>query len=295
MNATGLLAGRHIVVTGAGMGLGAAYAEAAAAEGAQVVVNDLNAEHAHETAVRIRAAGGVVAAYVADVSDWNAAGELIEFCVAQFGGIDGLVNNAGILGKVGSMLTDDPEVAARVLNVNVLGTIYPSMHAARTMQQAGTPGAIVNVSSGNQCGHPLLATYGASKGAVSTLTFAWAEALSEYGIRVNAISPNAHTNMVDEGVRQLGYNAEARDYPTPADNAAAVVYLLSELSAHLTGQVVRVDHEMLAVTSHPLVVSPRVPIKYSVAAVADAFDGPLRAAIQPPGISYASVTHLEQI
>lgn len=285
------LIGRRVVVTGAGAGLGATYARCIAAEGAAVVVNDLNQDAAERIAAEIRDIGGQAISYAADIGDWDASAELINTCVQRFGSIDGLVNNAGVIGQVGSMLDTDPAAIATVLRVNVQGTVGPSVHAARAML-AGGGGAIVNVSSGNQCGHAEFAAYGASKGAVSSLTYAWAAELGPKGIRVNAISPNARTKMTDDLTAQLGSNPEERDYPSETDNAAVVVYLLSNRAAHLNGQVIRVDKDLVSVTSHPAVVEPRVDIHYTPANVAAIFDGDLRDNLQPVGISIAAVNHI---
>ncbi|WP_051790857.1 SDR family NAD(P)-dependent oxidoreductase [Amycolatopsis jejuensis] len=289
------LDGKCVVVTGAGTGLGAEYARQIAAAGAAVVVNDLDPADAERTAKQIRAAGGEAFEFAADVSDWAAAGRLVGAAVEHFGGIDGLVNNAGIIGQVGSMLATDPESLARVLRVNVHGTAGPAAHAARAMLESGRGGAIVNVSSGNQSGHAGFASYGASKGAVSSLTYAWAAELGPRGIRVNAISPNAHTAMIDDLEGQLGSNPEARDYPSAADNAAVVVYLLSDRAARLNGQVVRVDHGLVSVTSHPAVVAPRVEVEYSPENVARIFEGELSDRLQPLGISLADIRHRQPL
>src|SRR5262249_26173746 len=157
-------------------------------------VNDLDEELAAGTAERINAAGGRAVACAGDVSDWDAAKAIVDSCVSEFGGIDGLVNNAGIVAF--TMMVDETEENIRcIISVNLLGTIFGGAHAARAMVAGGSGGAIVNVSSGNQCGHVYMGTYGASKGAVSSLTYAWARELAEHGIRVNAISPNAHTHQ----------------------------------------------------------------------------------------------------
>lgn len=286
-----LLTGRRVVVTGAGSGLGAEYARQIAAAGAAVAVNDLDPVAAERTADEIVAVGGRAIGIAADVANWDAAEALIEACVHEFGGVDGLVNNAGILGPVGSMLDTDREAASAVLRVNIDGTIAPSVHAARAMSGSGD-GAIVNVSSGNQSGHLGFAVYGASKGAVSSLTYAWAVELGHAGIRVNAIAPNARTQMIERLSEELGANPEERDYPSEGDNAAVVVYLLSDLAAHLNGQVVRVDRGLVSLTSHPAVVAPRVQVDYTPINVARVFENELSDRFQPVGISLAEVRHL---
>lgn len=288
------LEGRRVVVTGAGSGLGAAYAEAAAAAGAAVVVNDLSADAAAATCARIEAAGGRAVPQAGDVADWASAKAIVDRCTEAFGGIDGIVNNAGIV-AFRRLLEETEEGARRLLDVNVLGTIYPSIHAARAMVDSGTRGSIVNVSSGNQCGHTELVTYGATKGAVSTLTYGWARELEEHGIRVNAISPNAHTGQIDQAIAHWGH-AEHAVMPAPTDNAAIVVYLLSDQSSKLTGQIVRCQHGGVHVMAHPVAAYPRIDIDdWTVDNVAAAFSGPLSDQLQPNGLSEAKVEHVRFI
>lgn len=287
-----VLNGRRVVVTGAGIGLGAVYAEAAAAAGAAVLINDIDADLAAATAERIRAAGGRAVPFAADVADWDAAALIIERCVSELGGIDGLVNNAGILGIVRPIHEEQPN-AHRTIDVNVLGTLNVAAHAARVMVSAGHGGAIVNVSSGAQCGLHEQGTYSASKGAVASYTYSWARDLEEHKIRVNAIAPNAITNQHDELVAQLGYNPEKHHthYASKEDNAAVVVYLLSPASEHVNGQVVRVQHDALTLMSHPLIVEPNAPIDaWSVDSVSKAFETELADQLQPVGVATARVT-----
>jgi NAD(P)-dependent dehydrogenase (short-subunit alcohol dehydrogenase family) len=278
------------VVTGGGSGLGAAYAEAVAAQGAAVVVNDIDPALAADTAQRITRAGGSAVPLAGDISDSQSAKALVDRCVEAFGGIDGVVNNAGILGRLRPMTEETEDVARKVFDVNVFGTMFVAMHAARAMIATKERGSIVNVSSGNQCGHALLSTYGASKGAVSSLTYAWSVDLAEHGIRVNAISPNAHTGQIDEVIDQLGYNPEDRAYPDREDNAAVVCFLLSDAANDLTGQIVRVDRGLVSVMAHPLVAEPRVPLsEWTVDSLAQAFGATLNVNLQPTGVATAQL------
>jgi NAD(P)-dependent dehydrogenase (short-subunit alcohol dehydrogenase family) len=292
MMSSPVLAGQAIVVTGAGSGLGAAYAKAATQAGASVVVNDLSVASATRTATELRETGAPAIPFAADVADWDAAEALIEHCVTEFGKIDGLVNNAGVVGRPGLMLAETPDEATRVMNVNVCGTLFPGVHAARAMVAAGNGGAIVNVTSGDQCGTELVTTYGASKAAVAGLTFGWAMELADHGIRVNAIAPNARTDMVIKAVKQLGHNPQERNYPSTSDNAAVIVFLLSDAAARLNGQIVRVDHGHVSVMAHPLVVEPRVSIDWTVEALTQIFSEDLRESLQPLGLVTARVEHL---
>lgn len=290
-----LLKGRIIIITGAGRGLGAAYAIAAARAGASIVVNDLDEDGAIDVVNEIRQEGGRAIAVPADGTNWDAARELVDACVTEFGQVDGLVNNAGIIGKIGSMLDTAPHSVEAALRLNVLGTIYPTVHVCRAMVDAGHGGAIVNVSSENQSGHAEFASYGASKGAMSSLTYGWTAELGGKGIRVNAISPNAFTRMTNDLEEQFGSNPEERDYPTAEDNAAVVVCLFSDRASALSGQIVRVDSGLVSITSHPFGVPPRAPIQYSAVNVAEVFQDALADRLQPLGISIAAVDHLEQL
>ena len=282
------LEGRRVVVTGAGHGLGAVYAEQVAVAGAAVVVNDIDADTAAATADRINEAGGQAVAFAGDVSDWDTAGEMIGKCISEFGGVDGLVNNAGILGRLCPVNEADAD-ARRVIEVNVVGTLYPGIHAARAMVSSQIKGAIVNVSSGSMMGQDMYGPYSASKGAVASLTYVWSRDLAEHGIRVNALSPNAWSGQNEEMVRQLGYNAETHitSHPSKEDNAAVVVFLLSNGSERVNGQVVRVMTGQVTLLTHPYIIAPGVELsEFTHETVAEAFNGgALGEALQPVGIA----------
>jgi NAD(P)-dependent dehydrogenase (short-subunit alcohol dehydrogenase family) len=280
----GFLRDRAVVVTGAGRGLGEAYARLAAAHGASVVVNDVDAASAAAVVERIRGDGGRAVADGADVSTWAGAGALVAACVAEFGAIDGLVNNAAIF-RLATPWEQDPEVFDQVVRTNLLGPVYCGLHALAAMAERGR-GSIVNVTSGAQAGSTAMAAYGASKGGVAALTYCWAADVAGTGIRVNAVSPNAHTRMADEFERYLGERARGQNVGKPPElNAPAVVFLLSDAAAGINGQVVRVDGTELSLMSHPEVVEPAVhDPQWTVEAVAAAFAGPLGGAVQPLGL-----------
>jgi NAD(P)-dependent dehydrogenase (short-subunit alcohol dehydrogenase family) len=276
------LTGKAVVITGAGRGLGAAYANLAAREGAAVVVNDVDAEQAREVVAGIEAAGGRAVADASDISTWDGAGALIAHCVDAFGAIDGLVNNAGIF-RLAGPVDQDPADFRAVIEVNLLGTAYCGLHAIRAMKR----GSIVNVTSGAHAGSADMGAYGASKGGVTSLTYCWAVDLAGSGIRVNAVSPNAQTRMAEAFEKHLGERAQKQNIGKPAEqNAPAVVYLLSDLSAKVHGQVVRVDGEELSLIRHPAVLGAGVKDpQWTVEAVAAAFEnGDLAAGLQPLGL-----------
>ncbi|MFI5914195.1 SDR family NAD(P)-dependent oxidoreductase [Dactylosporangium sp. NPDC051541] len=285
----GHLAGKAIVVTGAGQGLGAAYARLAAAEGANVIVNDVDENHALSVARSIRADGGRAETAIGSVADWATAGAIVRSCIEAFGTIDGLVNNAGIF-RLAHPSEQDPDEFRAVLEVNVLGTAYCGLHAIRAMLERGT-GSIVNVTSGSHAGSAAMGAYGASKGAVASLTYCWAADLAGTGVRVNAVSPNAHTRMADTYEAYLGAAAQGQNvHKPPAQNAPAIVYLLSDASTSLHGQVVRIDGDELSMIAHPTVQGPgtRNPA-WTVSSVAAAFGAGEVGPLSPVGLHRAPV------
>jgi NAD(P)-dependent dehydrogenase (short-subunit alcohol dehydrogenase family) len=271
------LEGKRIVVTGAGQGLGRAYAEAIAGQGASVVLNDVNAESVEEAAASIRQAGGTARTAVGSVADWEEAGHAVAVCVQHFGGIDAIVNNAG-LHTTNGFLDEDPAFAKRLIEVNVVGSIFCSLHAARRMAEQGSGGVILNVSSGAASGMPMMATYGASKGAVASLTWNLAGELKQFGIRVNAISPAAVTSMLE---------AKSRVSPTsvtwgPELMTPLVIFLLSDLSRDVTGQIVRQWENEVHLMKHHGLMSPRVRRDpWTPAEFAAVFKAELKGQLQP--------------
>ena len=156
-----------------------------------MVVNDIRAEAAQAIAEEILADGGTAVAHAADIADWDQASALIHACVDRFGALDGLVNN-GAMFYMAQIAEETPAQMRRLIEVNVLGTLYPGLHALRHMLARGR-GSIVNVTSGSHLGIPGVATYGATKGAVASLTYCWAAEVSSTRVRVNAISPMGST------------------------------------------------------------------------------------------------------
>jgi len=238
----GVLDDRAVVVTGAGRGLGRAYARHAARAGAAVVVNDVDAAASARVAGEIRADGGTAETSGHSVADRSAAEALIDLCVSRFGGVDGLVNNAGLFHQADPW-AEDPDRVRAMVEVNVLGTLHCGLAAIARMHARGS-GVIVNVTSGTHLGHPGSAVYGATKGAVASLTYGWALDLREAGIRVNAVSPLAITDM-----KLPPYDGHAR----PEEIAALVTFLLSDRSAGITGQVVRRSRRGLGLIRHPAI------------------------------------------
>jgi 3-oxoacyl-[acyl-carrier protein] reductase len=183
--------GKVAIVTGAGQGLGRAYAEALAAEGASVVIAEINEGNAKDVAEAITTAGGAALAVRTDVTDPDSCAAMVQAAVDAYGTVDILVNNAAIYDGLTMDVFEDLDMAVwdRVMAVNVKGTWLATRAVAPIMKEKGY-GKIVNVSSTvAYIGPPLLLHYVASKGAVVAMTKALAKELGEYGVRVTALAP----------------------------------------------------------------------------------------------------------
>lgn len=283
------LAGKAIAITGAGRGLGAAYARHAAELGAAVVVNDLDASAAQDTVSAIVAAGGKAVACPGDVAEWSFGERLAGACVDAFGAIDGLVNNAGILRPA---LVEELSEAdlRRMLDINLVGTISCARAALARMRSQGH-GSIVNVASGSQAGDIGLSGYGATKAAVAAFTFSMAMETRGTGIRVNGLSPLAETAMAKQNAHLLALQSANRDVryvslPDPAVNAPVLCYLLSDDASGVHGQIVRIAGRQLSLVTHPMIAAPVMEGDWTFATVADAFASVLKGRQQKLGLTY---------
>jgi 3-oxoacyl-[acyl-carrier protein] reductase len=256
----GHVEGRRIVVTGSTRGLGRAFAERLAAEGAQVVVNGTNADLVDEVVAGIAASGGTAVGCAGSVADDAVAEALVAAAVATFGGLDAVVNNAGIV-RDRTLMNMTPEEFDEVVAVNLRGTWSVSRHAARVMRDQGH-GLLLQVISGSAfVGSVGQTNYAASKAGVMGMLYAWDGELRRFGIRTNALWPVAETDMtqvVFDGVKR---RAEERgtDAPTPRamgfgdpyDIAGVVVYLCSPDADHVRSQLVTFNGSKLALWQHP--------------------------------------------
>lgn len=286
-----LLAGRAVIVTGAGRGLGRAYARHAASAGASVLVNDVDADEARSVVTEIASAGGTAIASGHDVSDPDDVDAMVAACVEAFGGLAGLVNNAGLYHEAPPW-EERPAAMRRAVLVNVLGALQCQAAASAVMRERGG-GAIVNASSGGMFGFPSVSTYAATKGALAALTYSAALDLEAAGVRVNAISPMAYTRMTEHATgRELTPSTQdapplagIEDKP-PEAVAPLVTFLLSDLADGITGQFLRFDgHRISVVTTNAFADHPHVTADgWDPSAIAAAFAGPLAGHLQPYGV-----------
>jgi NAD(P)-dependent dehydrogenase (short-subunit alcohol dehydrogenase family) len=232
------LSGKRAIVTGAGSGIGAAIAERLARDGARVVVSDLNEKTARAAAERIKGKF-----FACDVSNEEQVSALVDFAVRELGGLDAMVNNAGIGEQEGPI---DERTAAdwnRVIGINLTGAFFGLKHAARVMKKAGGGGVIVNMASVlGHVGFAAAPAYTAAKHGLLGLTKAAALNLAAARIRVVSVSPAfIRTPLIagkEEAVLPLhpiGRLGEA------AEVAGMVAYLVSDEAGFLTGAAYLVD------------------------------------------------------
>ena len=250
--------GRIVVITGAGGGIGRDEALLFAKEGARVVVNDVNADGAQAVVSEIIALGGEAVANSDDISDWDGAGRLIQTALDSFGGLDTLVNNAGILRDrmFVNMTIDDWDA---VMRVHLRGTFAPTKHAVTYWREQSKNGdqrvaRIVNTSSPSGIyGNIGQANYGAAKSGIATFTQILGEELWRYGVLSNAIAPSALTTMTEglTGYKDKLDEIEARTgwkNPGGPEHIVALVVWLGSPLATVNGTVfnVRAGHVSVA-------------------------------------------------
>ncbi len=277
----GLLDDRIAIVTGAGRGVGRAYALKLAEHGAKVIVNDLGSattgapteeSPAAEVVKAIGASGGAAVVDTSDVSDWNGAKSMVDNAVENFGRLDVLVNNAGILRDrmLVNMTEDDWD---SVVKVHLKGTFAPTHHAANYWRLEQKAGRSVDARVINTTSHSALfanvgqANYAAAKAGIATFSQVAARELQRYGVTVNALAPRAHTRMT-EGLRE--WTPEQIAKRDPEWVAGLVAWLASKESRGISGRVFEVwgygiavaeswQHGPIAEASKdPTVLGPRI-------------------------------------
>jgi NAD(P)-dependent dehydrogenase (short-subunit alcohol dehydrogenase family) len=237
--------GKVAIVTGAAQGIGEAYARALASEGASVVVADLNEDSGERVAKEIEAAGGTAMFVRTDVSDAASATAMADAAVAAYGGIDLLVNNAAIYGDMqfDLLISVDWDYYRRFMSVNMDGALVVTRAVYPHLQRRGG-GSVVNQSS--TAAWLYSGFYGLAKAGVNALTQQLAHELGGMNIRVNAIAPGptdtaATRTQAGDAAKELVKGLALKRMGQPEDMVGACLFLLSEESAWLTGQIINVD------------------------------------------------------
>jgi len=236
------------VVTGAGAGIGRAIALRFGAEGADVVVNDINAAGADDTAQAIVAVGGSAIAVAANVADKAPVDQLFHVTLERFKTIDVLVNNASLTTTMRHFLEADEQWWDQILAANLKSAFLCALRAAQVMARQRR-GSIINMSSGGASrAHRGNAAYDAAKGGVEALTRALALDLGPYGVRVNALVPGSiNSKGMDEAtLRERGMTMPLGRVGDAAEMAGPAVFLASDDASYVTGHLLVVDGGLLA-------------------------------------------------
>jgi NAD(P)-dependent dehydrogenase (short-subunit alcohol dehydrogenase family) len=266
---TGLLEGRVSIVTGAGRGIGASVARLLAAEGAQVVVNDLGVSvdgsgadksPAQQVVDEIKAAGGEAVVNADDVADFQSGEAIIRQAIDTYGRLDVLVNVAGILrDRMVFNMTEEEWDA--VIRVHMKGTFNTCRFASaywREQRNADAHNRIINFTSGSGLhGAPGQPNYAGAKLGIVGFTYSLANSLGRYGVTANAIAPGAATRMtasVPDERRRAGQLSDADRERSPDNVAPAVAFLASEGSDWCTGQVLRARGYEIGLYNVPTVI-----------------------------------------
>jgi NAD(P)-dependent dehydrogenase (short-subunit alcohol dehydrogenase family) len=295
------LTGRVAVVTGSGRGLGRAYVQALAAAGAAVVVNDVDADAAAETARLVTDAGGRAAVVVAPVGSADTADKLVATAVSEFGRLDIMVANAGVLRDrvVWKMTDDDFDL---VIETHLRGTFTCARAAAVHFREAAHPGRIILIGSpAGQFGNFGQTNYSAAKAGIVAMARTLSLELARAEVTVNAVIPTAMTAMT--GTMPIYADAWAtfeageplprvirqeHALGSPDDVAPLIVWLASDRSAGVTGQAIGLGGDRLTLYAHPSVLTTRdTEGGWTAAGIADAWDAELAASAQPSGPTFA--------
>jgi NAD(P)-dependent dehydrogenase (short-subunit alcohol dehydrogenase family) len=260
MSLTVDLKGRRAIVTGGGRGIGRAIVLGLARNGADVaVVYRQGAEAAEATAAEARAFGVRALALQADTSDGASVRAVVERAISELGGVEILVNNAGVLSRVPFLEMPEAEWR-RVLGTNLDGPFLMGQAVAQHMVAAGVRGAIVNITSVNQTTvAPNVAHYVVSKAGAHALTRQMAFELAPYGIRVNSVAPGLtetdinRKDLADPAFREMRLGRiPMHSMADPDDHANAVLFLVSDASKYVTGEFISADGGSTLIGPNPL-------------------------------------------
>ena len=258
----GMCEGRVAVITGAGRGLGREYALALAREGARVVINDLGGASdgsgassgpAADVAAEIRALGGEAISNTDDVTDFDAAARIIDTAVREFGRLDVVVNNAGIL-RDRMFVNTSPDEWDLIIRVHLRGHFCVGRHAASYWRDQSKTGEVldarlINTSSGaGLMGSVGQSGYAAAKAGIAALTVVQAAELGRYGVSVNALAPSARTRLTEEVFPDMmARPTEGFDAMGPENIAPLVVWLAGPDSRDVSGRVFEAEGGMISV------------------------------------------------
>ncbi|GAA5166944.1 MULTISPECIES: SDR family NAD(P)-dependent oxidoreductase [Amycolatopsis] len=258
------LTGKVAIVTGSGRGLGLAYAKALAAGGAKVVVNDVDAGTAEAAVKEITDAGGTAVAEVGAVGSTEVAEALVRRAVSEFGRLDVLVTNAGVLRDrvLWKMSDDDFDT---VINVHLRGTFTCARAAVQHMREQGEGGRLILIGSpAGQRGSFGQTNYSAAKAGIVGFARTWSMELARANITVNAVIPVAATAMTETmpalkkyvdalraGEPMPPFARRALAFGAPEDAAGLVAFLASDAAAGITGQAIGIGGDRLSLWSHP--------------------------------------------
>jgi len=245
-----LLDGKVAIITGAGRGIGREHALALASSGAKIVVNDLGGSSAgegsdtrpaQEVADEIKAVGGEAVANYDNVADFQGAENLIKQAIGEFGRLDILINNAGII-RDRMLVNLSEEEWDSVINVHLKGHFAPTRHAAAYWRQQSKEGnqinaRIINTSSPSGVfGNVGQTNYGAAKAGIAAFTIISAIELSRYGVTVNCLAPNARTRLTEQTFGDIPKPEEGFDSMDPSNISPIIVALCSDEAQNITGQ-----------------------------------------------------------
>lgn len=246
------LSGKVIVVTGGAQGLGLCIARALANEGAMLALVDLDQEKLKEAVALVEEAGGNARSYIANVADESEVESLFRDVATDFGQLNGVVNNAGILRDGMLVKAKDGKVTGKmalaawqpVIDVNLTGVFLCAREAAATMIELGCDGVILNISSVSRAGNMGQSNYSAAKAGVAALTVTWARELARHGIRCMGIAPGfISTDMVasmkPEALEKMTAQIPLRRLGTPEEIAATAVFIYE--NDYLTGRIIETD------------------------------------------------------
>lgn len=246
------LRGKTIVITGAGRGIGRAVAEDLATRGANLALLDLNEPDLAETTARCARQGVTARAYRANTASEDEVVAAFEQMAGQFGRLDGLVNNAGILRDAMLVKVKDGQVVGKmslaqwqaVIDVNLTGVFLCGREAAERMIRFGNGGVIINLSSISHAGNAGQSNYSAAKAGVTAMTVTWAKELARYGIRVLSIAPGFVRTPLAESMRpdmlaKMSAGVPLGRLGEPAEIAHAVAFIFG--NDFFTGRCLELD------------------------------------------------------